>query len=263
MMAEFTTSNLSVLLVENETLTAERIRASLRKMGYTEVAHVTSYTDALARMEQHTPDLLLLDIDLGKGPDGIELARHVQGQHPIPVIFLTQFEFADYEGRLHGVHRKAFLRKNFYVDSLHAALAEAVEQKNPAKAKGSDSLLYTVKDKFFLYNDDQFQRYAAEKLLFIKGAEGYSDLVFEDRLQAVVVSMNLSRVVKKLGYPPLMRAHRSYYVNLNHIEKIIGNMLIVGGQEIPMGPKYREKVLERLRLIQDKRETDKNKGHSV
>lgn len=251
------TSNLSVLLVENETLTAERIRASMRKMGYTEVAHVTSYADALDRLGQHVPDLLLLDIDLGKGPDGIELARYVQHQNPIPVIFLTKFEFTDYENRLHGVQRKAFLRKNFFVDTLHAALAEAMEAKNSNSLPEEENPMYTVKNKFYLIQDKQFQRYEAEELLFVKAAGSYSDLVFSSAPHsAVILTMNMRNVVNKLGYAPLIRVHRSYVVNLNHIQKIIGNMLIIGGQEIPMGPKYREKVLERLNLIQDKRSKD-------
>ena len=53
-----------ILIAEDESLIAEELRERLERMGLTVTAVVNSGVDAIARAEQTSPDLLLMDVNL-------------------------------------------------------------------------------------------------------------------------------------------------------------------------------------------------------
>ncbi|MHB8093489.1 MAG: PAS domain S-box protein [Candidatus Aminicenantales bacterium] len=80
----------SILLVEDEALIAMEQARLLREEGYG-VSHVTSGEKAIAaiRAQPEAIDLILMDIDLGRGMDGARAAREILKEHDIPVLFLS------------------------------------------------------------------------------------------------------------------------------------------------------------------------------
>ena len=79
-----------VLIVEDEILVAKDISATLQKLGYS-VTSVASLTDeAIKKAENESPDLILMDIVLGKNNKaGIEAATHIRSRLGIPVVYIT------------------------------------------------------------------------------------------------------------------------------------------------------------------------------
>jgi two-component system cell cycle sensor histidine kinase/response regulator CckA len=78
-----------ILIVEDEAIVACDIERRLRKAGYEVPAIAITGDQALASIEQTSPDLVLMDIRL-KGPsDGIAVASEVRNRFHIPVVFLT------------------------------------------------------------------------------------------------------------------------------------------------------------------------------
>ncbi len=84
-------SEVRVLVVEDEFIVAEDIRASLRKFGYTTGDSVASGEEALEAVGKHRPDVILMDIQLKGEMNGIEAAKQIQADFNIPVIYLTAF----------------------------------------------------------------------------------------------------------------------------------------------------------------------------
>ncbi|URA10727.1 PAS domain S-box protein [Thermospira aquatica] len=78
--------NASLLLVEDEVV----IAMSEKKEGYT-VTHVTTGEDAirLVAKENQDFDIILMDVDLGRGIDGIQAAQQILQVRDIPIIFLS------------------------------------------------------------------------------------------------------------------------------------------------------------------------------
>lgn len=78
-----------ILIVEDEALIAQDIEQHLLDLGY-EVCDIASNGEqAIRAAGQHRPDIALMDIMLGGGMDGIEVAETIDKHHQIPVIFLT------------------------------------------------------------------------------------------------------------------------------------------------------------------------------
>jgi len=79
----------SILVVEDEPLIAEDIRGYLEESGFGVAGIAHSGAMALEMLSRTKPDALLLDINLGSGPDGIEIAEIIRLRYRLPFVFLT------------------------------------------------------------------------------------------------------------------------------------------------------------------------------
>lgn len=78
-----------ILVVEDERIIAEDIRMTLEDAGHDVVAIESSGDRVLERAREHLPELVLMDIMLAGGADGIEAAEMVRRECRLPVIYLT------------------------------------------------------------------------------------------------------------------------------------------------------------------------------
>jgi signal transduction histidine kinase len=79
----------SVLIVEDESIIALDIRTSLESSGYRVVAIAANAEDAIARVTEFKPDIVLMDIQLQGDRDGIATAEQIHRDFNLPVIYLT------------------------------------------------------------------------------------------------------------------------------------------------------------------------------
>jgi DNA-binding NtrC family response regulator len=81
-----------ILIVEDEAVVALDVEERLRRLGYDVVAAVDSGESALAHAAALRPDLVLMDIQLGRdGADGIAAAARLRADFDVAVVFLTAF----------------------------------------------------------------------------------------------------------------------------------------------------------------------------
>lgn len=78
-----------VLVVEDEPIVAEDIKESLEERGFTVVGIAYNSVDAMRYIHQEMVDIALLDISLAHSLEGIDLARQINKEHPMPFVFLT------------------------------------------------------------------------------------------------------------------------------------------------------------------------------
>jgi PAS domain S-box-containing protein len=78
-----------ILVVEDESLIAEDIQERLKSSGYEVPAVAHSGEEALQKAAGTRLDLVLMDIRLRGGMDGVETARLLRERHNLPVIYLT------------------------------------------------------------------------------------------------------------------------------------------------------------------------------
>lgn len=80
-----------ILIVEDESIVAEDIQRSLENMGYSILSIVSSGEEAIEKVKENEPDLILMDIMLDGEIDGIEAADMIRSFSNIPIIFLTAY----------------------------------------------------------------------------------------------------------------------------------------------------------------------------
>ena len=80
-----------ILIVEDEIIIAEDLQRKLKKMGYSVPAIVSTGEETIKSIKENTPDLVLMDIVIHGGMDGIETAGQIRNNFDIPVVYLTAF----------------------------------------------------------------------------------------------------------------------------------------------------------------------------
>ncbi len=82
---------IKILIVEDDPIIAKDIQLLLQTENYQVIAIAHDGVTALDLIAIHQPNLILLDIHLGTGITGIEVAEIIQEKYKIPFIFLTSY----------------------------------------------------------------------------------------------------------------------------------------------------------------------------
>ena len=184
----------TVVVVENESLLRDLIARSLETAGF-EVSTAANAADAKRAVKAADPDVCVVDIELGPGPNGFDFAEYLSREaNDVGVVFLTNLPDPRFANRDVKVitQNQAYLRKSQLVDSKE--LIEAVN----AVLKEQDV------DKF--RHDQNLERPLAElsrrQISVLKlVAEGYSNnQIAEERGTTVrAVEGMVSRIFQALG----------------------------------------------------------------
>src|SRR4030042_5557592 len=78
-----------ILIVEDEFLTAEEIKAYLETLGHSVTGITASGERAIQLGDELRPDLILVDIKLRGGINGIDVSRVISDEYGIPVVYIT------------------------------------------------------------------------------------------------------------------------------------------------------------------------------
>lgn len=82
-------SGKQILIVEDEVITAMDMQKKLKNLGYIVPVIVSSGEEAIKKVKENNPDLVLMDINLKGEMDGIEAASKIRSFSDIPVVYLT------------------------------------------------------------------------------------------------------------------------------------------------------------------------------
>lgn len=85
------TADKQILVVEDEVIVGMDIQRRLKNLGYIVPVVVSSGEEAITKVRENNPDLVLMDINLYGKMDGIEAASKIHSFSDIPVIYLTAY----------------------------------------------------------------------------------------------------------------------------------------------------------------------------
>lgn len=118
----------TVLVVEDDPQALLGLQRLLEAQG-AQVFGALDEDQALARVAVSSPDLLVLDIKLGHGANGLDLARRIRRFLPkVPIVFVTGDPGLDFEARIAALDMVTVVQKPFRRDTLLAAMAAVMRQ---------------------------------------------------------------------------------------------------------------------------------------
>ncbi|CAB4660473.1 MAG: response regulator [Actinobacteria bacterium] len=84
--------NARIIIVEDDAFTRTTLAEALKHSGLNIVAAVGTAREAIAAQSELSPDAAVLDLDLGVGPTGIDVAHAFRANNPdIGIVMLTSF----------------------------------------------------------------------------------------------------------------------------------------------------------------------------
>jgi PAS domain S-box-containing protein len=102
-----------ILIVEDEIIAAIDIQKRLIELGYNVPAIVSSGEEAIIKVRENKPDLILMDINLNGEMDGIEATSKIHSFSDIPVIYLTAYSDDETLARAKITEPYAYIVKPF------------------------------------------------------------------------------------------------------------------------------------------------------
>ena len=118
----------TILVVEDEGIVARDLQLTLAGLGYDVPATAGSAEQALQVAAQHRPDLVLMDIHLMGGEDGIEAAALLRQRFDVPVVFLSAYSDSATLERAKRVAPYGYLVKPVHADELRSTVEMALSK---------------------------------------------------------------------------------------------------------------------------------------
>lgn len=118
----------TILVVDDDRTTARVVQVQLQHLGFKVPVLATNSQQAVEQSRKLRPDLVLMDIHLGDGPDGIEAANTLQTELHIPVIYVTAHADSDTLARARRTRPLGYINKPLRENDLRTTLELALDQ---------------------------------------------------------------------------------------------------------------------------------------
>lgn len=235
---------LKILVVEDEVIIADHLAETLIALGYEVPEPALNYTEAIASIEADQPDLAMLDIQLSGRKSGIDIARKINEEYHFPFIFLTSNSDKATLDEAKLVEPAAFLVKPYTKEELFAAIEVAIFNFAKQKENEPSAENLMIKNALFIKQNKQFLRLDFKDIMYLESDHVYLDIQMVNGHKHTVRG-SMDEYLQKLG-PGFVRSHRSFIVNLDHLQGLDHAHVTVNGQELPLGKKQREEIIARL-----------------
>ena len=119
-------SDIRILIVEDEPLIAEDIATTLVQADYSISGIAYSKEDALNELVNNQPDMVLLDINLNGGIEGIEIGEYLKAKYQVPFVYLTSYADKQTLDKAKQTEPSGYIIKPFSEASLFSTIEIAL-----------------------------------------------------------------------------------------------------------------------------------------
>lgn len=247
-------SRIRMLIVDDEPLAREKIRAFVAGDAELEIiGECTNGSEALAALQTHAPDLLLLDVQMPEA-GGFEVLEALQGTRLPLVIFVTAYH--QYAVRAFEVHAFDYLLKPFDRERFTAAITRAKAQirsdqnghldqrilalleEIKAKPKYLERLIVKSGGRVFFLDTNEID--------WIEAEGNYVNV--HTAKKSYLLRETISSLELRLDPRRLIRIHRSTIVNLSRIQELQTwthgeyHVILYNGTQLTLSRNYRDNL---------------------
>ncbi|MDF1699438.1 MAG: LytTR family DNA-binding domain-containing protein [Saprospiraceae bacterium] len=236
---------IKAIIVDDEPLALDVLETYIEKMpDLTLVAKCENAIEANEALKNNDIDLMFLDIQMPQ-ITGVEFLKSLN--NPPEVIFTTAYP--DYAVEGFELNAVDYLLKPISLDRFMKAVNK-VSEKIGNKSNDGSGTVEMEGDFFFVKADKKLIKVDFDDIIYIEGLKDY--VIIRQEAGRVITLQTMKSLETKLPEQIFKRVHRSYIVNINKINAVVGNMLEVTekGQtkHIPIGKNYREELLNIINL---------------
>jgi DNA-binding NarL/FixJ family response regulator len=191
-------SKIKLLLVEDDPVILTLMSKAVESEGFRVLAATSNVIRAMDSFKKNPPDVAILDIDLGAGPTGIDLANKIRKiNHRIAIVFCTSYKdirFIRNESHSYPPHT-VLLKKSdvINIDKFSKAINEALELVRDADETKPDQL----SEKFYKNLNDL----EIELLRLVASGISNKNIAKERGISTKSCENAIARLAKKLKIP--------------------------------------------------------------
>jgi len=233
---------IKVIIVDDEPLAQDVLETYIEKIPELQlVRKCNNALEANEVLKREAIDLMFLDIQMPQ-ISGIDFVRTLA--RPPLVIFTTAYSNYAVEG--FELNALDYLLKPISLERFMKAINKAQEHLDQQQKERSED---TLTDSYiFVKADKKLVKVNFDEIVYIEGLKDYVIIRLEN--QRVITLQTMKSLEDKLPINRFKRIHRSYIVNVDKIEAIVGNMIEVMEKNqikhLPIGKNYRDELLEMI-----------------
>ena len=226
---------LKCLIVDDEQIAIRGIENHIKKVDFLTVeATCSSTSEAEEILEKQEINLMFLDINMPK-VSGLEFLESLE-KAPMTIFTTAYSEYALEGYRLNVID---YLLKPIPFQRFLQAATKAHE------IFGTQLLLQhngkEIQENMYIRQGDAFTKIAWKEILYVEGMQNYLKLHFKDR--TLIIHQTMTSLEEILPQNAFFRIHKSYLINLSHIESIAKGRVFIQGNELPVSIQKREELL--------------------
>lgn len=187
-----TNSTLNILIVEDDPIIAEDISSLLQEYNYNIEAVAHDAHVAYKYLESQKVDFAILDIYLGDGPTGIDIAEIIHDRYKIPYIFLTSFYDDDTLSKAKQFAPYGYLVKPFQDMSLLTTIKIAITNFKSSQKKGKISKIRIESKINASLTEQEFK-----VLLVLIQGDSYKQIAEQMQLSMNTIKYHASNIFRK------------------------------------------------------------------
>ena len=229
---------LRCLITDDEPIAIRGIINYINQLDFlTVTATCPSAPEAAKILKNEDIDLMFLDINMPH-LSGLEFLESLETA-PMTIFTTAYSEYALEGYRLNVVD---YLLKPIAFNRFFQAVTKAQNIfgsriVSPPGQTETDSV-------FYVRQDDTFQKIESENILYAESMQNYLKLHFKDT--TIVIHQTMSSLEEMLPQDLFFRIHRSFLINLSHIDRVSKNRLFIHGKELPISSAKKEEFLNHV-----------------
>ncbi|AEE51073.1 LytR/AlgR family response regulator transcription factor [Haliscomenobacter hydrossis] len=218
-----------VLIIDDEPKAVELLSNYVNRLPWLKcVGTYRNPLEALAFLQKHPVDLLLLDIHMPQ-ISGVEFYRALP-QKP-KVIFTTAY--SEYAVASYELEAIDYLVKPITFERFLQACSRCTKEETTVAAVPESN---PQAQEIFIKSGPKLYRLNWEEVLFLEKSENY--VVFHTCDRKILSRQNMQDVQEIL--PDFFcKIHKSYIISLRHLNVVERHQVSIGKHEIPIGQSYR------------------------
>ena len=227
--------SLKCLIVDDESIAIKGISNHIKKLDFLQViASCSSAPEASEILKKEEIDLMFLDINMPH-LTGIEFLESFD-KAPLTILTTAYSEYALDGYRLNVVD---YLLKPISFQRFFQAVQKAREIFNSQILLSQN--VENIQSDMFIRQGESFKRVICKDILFVEGMQNYLKLHFKDK--TLIIHQTMTSLEEILPKDSFLRIHRSFLVNIAHIDTISCGRLYVDGKELPISKSRKEELM--------------------
>ena len=199
------------IIIDDEPLARQELKRLLSNYDFINIIDdAGSVSEAKDKINYHNPDLIFLDIDLGS-QSGFNLLEYFELS--FHVIFVTAYD--EYALRAFEVNALDYLQKPVHPERLKESLKRLGSQYNE-----EPNTQLRPFDKLLLRQHKSSKFISVDSITYIEAQGDYTRVCIKENVKGIMHN-TMKKWVELLPEKIFYQLHRSYIVNINHIEELV------------------------------------------
>ena len=218
--------NIKVLIVEDNPLTSQDLKEIIEEQGMKVTSIAKNRTEAMRSIHEIRPDVLLVDVFLKDGDNGIDMVSELNNDYPI--IYLTANSDRETVNRALKTRPSSYLTKPYDDQDVVIALEIAFNNHYNAVFASENKEVNFI----FLKSGNKFEKVGIEDILYLQADGSYTRFITATK--EFTLSGNLNNTSEKIRNPAFLRIHRSYIVNINSVTGLDNDYVFIEDKSLPI-----------------------------